>query len=95
MSAPQRLWVHRDGEAVLVEGRNAWALVKLIDAGTKGVTPVTEPAGPRWSAYIFNLRRQGFSIETVHETHDGPYPGRHGRYVLRSQGALTEGADAA
>lgn len=24
-------------------------------------------------------------IETVRETHDGPLPGRHARYVLRSE----------
>ena len=32
-----------------------------------------------------NLKRKhGLAIETVHEKHRGDFPGRHGRYVLRS-----------
>jgi len=27
----------------------------------------------------------GVDIETVHETHDGPFRGTHARYVLRSR----------
>jgi hypothetical protein len=40
--------------------------------------------GPRWSGYVFKLRRLGILIETLHEQHGGPFPGRHARYVLRS-----------
>jgi hypothetical protein len=47
------------------------------------VTPIDEP-GPRWSAYVFDLRALGVNIETVHEPHGGDYPGTHGRYVLHS-----------
>lgn len=65
------------------EGRDAWALQELLAAGSKGCTPIDNPA-PRWSGYIHKLRRAGVDIETVHEQHDGPFAGRHARYVLRS-----------
>lgn len=66
---------------VRLTGRDAWALVKLAEAGPKGETPLTTP-GPRWSAYIFNLRRLGFNIETLNERHGPPFAGTHARYVL-------------
>lgn len=66
------------------EGREAWALGKLIEAGERGVTPIERPA-PRWSHYVFMLRKAGLDIETIHEPHGGPFSGHHGRYVLRSQ----------
>lgn len=81
-----------------LKGREAWALSRLIEAGQKGVTPVSEPTGPRWSAYVFNLRHRGFDIETRHERHGGPFPGTHARYVLhddvRPLGPDHGGADA-
>lgn len=64
-------------------GRNAWALTNLIDAGERGCTPIDTP-GPRWSAYVHNLRGDGLDIETITEPHGGPYKGTHARYVLRS-----------
>jgi hypothetical protein len=30
------------------------------------------------------LRKRGLVIETVDERHTGPYPGAHGRYILRT-----------
>ncbi len=73
-----------DGRTLTVTGRDAWALLELLRAGPRGCTPIDNP-GPRWSAYVLNLRREcGFEIETVHEGHSGPFPGRHARYVLRS-----------
>ena len=66
-----------------LKGRPAWALDKLLDAGDAGCTPIQNPA-PRWSAYIHKLRKAGLDVETIHITHGGPYPGHHGRYVLRS-----------
>ncbi|WP_306130569.1 hypothetical protein [Roseovarius sp. MMSF_3350] len=77
-----------------VAGRDRWALECLIAAGRKGCTPIDRP-GPRWSAYVFNLRGLGFDIETVHEAHDGPFKGTHGRYVLRSRVQRANGAEAA
>lgn len=73
-----------DGPVVTVIGRDAWALSELINSGKGGCTPITHP-GPRWSAYVFNLRRMGFLIETVHESYSGPFPGSHARYVLMSK----------
>jgi hypothetical protein len=63
-------------------GREAWAAAELIRQGAAGCTPIDNPA-PRWSHYIYLLRRRGFDIETVHEAHGGAYSGHHARYVLR------------
>jgi hypothetical protein len=76
-----------DGDAVRefsVPGRFAWTLNELHKAGTHGCTPIERPA-PRWSHYVWRLRHDwGFNIETVTESHDGPYSGTHARYVLHS-----------
>lgn len=79
-----------DGEAfqILVSGRDRWALEELRKAGPKGCTPIDTPA-PRWAAYVHDLRSIGVQIETLHEPHEGPFPGFHGRYVLRS--TVTQG----
>ena len=68
---------------ISVTGRDAWALEQLLAAGEGGCTPITDP-GPRWSHYVCKLRKKGLEIETVEVPHAGPYPGCHGRYVLRS-----------
>ena len=70
-----------DGVIKHFRGRFAWALDQLVRAGEFGVTPLENPA-PRWSHYIFVLRREGVSIDTIQERHSGPYSGRHARYVL-------------
>ena len=72
------------GLVMTFRGRLAWALLQLITAGEKGVTPIDNP-GPRWSGYVFDLRQAGIVIETIDEKHGGPFPGSHARYVLRSQ----------
>ncbi|QRM31969.1 hypothetical protein JO965_13790 [Microvirga sp. VF16] len=64
-------------------GRFAWALFQLIQAADMGCTPIDQPA-PRWSNYVFRLRRQGIVVETITEGHAGAYAGTHARYVLRS-----------
>lgn len=66
-------------------GRMAWALSRLVDAGKAGCTPITEPAGPRWAAYIFKLRGLGLDIATHHVPHDGDFAGCHGKYILQSE----------
>lgn len=91
-----RVFTVRVGEAVpftvTVKGRDRWALEALIQAGPVGVTPITNPA-PRISAYVFNLRALGVTIETITEAHEGAFAGHHARYVLRA--AVTpEGGEA-
>lgn len=72
-----------DWQRMVFDGREAWALARLIEAGDKGITPLERPA-PRWSAYVFKLRQAGLAIETIHQAHLGPFAGHHGRYVLRT-----------
>jgi hypothetical protein len=72
-----------DSFPITVSGRDEWALDRLRKAGRKCCTPITEPA-PRWSAYVHKLRKLGVEIETIHEPHEGQFPGHHVRYVLRS-----------
>lgn len=73
-----------DGLPKTVQGRDAWALNHLIEAGKSGCTAIETP-GPRWSHYVWKLRGYGFSIETIPEEHGGPFPGRHARYRLHSR----------
>lgn len=70
-------------QQITLAGRTRWALECLMAAGANGCTPIDAP-GPRWSAYIFELRRMGVQIETIHERHAGPFPGNHARYRLES-----------
>lgn len=77
-----------------LKGREAWALGELIRAGNEGCTPIDTP-GPRWSDYVFKLRRRGIDIATVTEPHDGPYAGHHARYVLRATVHRLSAPDAA
>lgn len=71
-------------------GREAWALLELVEAGAKGCTPLHNPA-PRWSDYVFRLRGHRIEVQTVHEDHGGPFAGHHARYVLRTPVTLEEG----
>lgn len=77
--------IQLEQQSLLIEvsGRDRWALECLIAAGPKGCTPIDTP-GPRWSAYVHNLRALGVVIETIHESHGGPFSGTHARYVLQS-----------
>ena len=77
---------------VPVQGRVLWAFRHLLAAGEAGCTPIDTP-GPRWSDYVFKLRRAGISVETITEMHGGPYAGHHARYVLRSKVTLREPAE--
>ncbi|WP_322868292.1 hypothetical protein U7859_02245 [Bradyrhizobium ottawaense] len=85
-----RLKVQIDaGNAVVVVGRAAWALLELLAAGHAGCTYVDTPA-PRWSSYIHKLRKLGAIIDTLREGHGGPFAGFHARYVLRSSVTVLE-----
>ena len=75
------------------EGREAWALRELINAGARGCTPIDNPA-PRWSHYVW-LLRDTFVIETIHEPHGGLFQGTHARYVLRSPLVILQDAKVA
>lgn len=87
-----------DGETsrfATATGREAWALQQLVAAGRGGCTPLSTP-GPRWSAYVHDLRHEhGLAIETVHERHEGPFAGFHARYVLRSVVKLLDNQEVA
>jgi hypothetical protein len=72
-----------EGTILSVKGRVAWTLSNLLQAGERGVTPIERPA-PRWSDYVFKLRKAGFTVETIDEAHGGNYSGHHARYVLRT-----------
>ncbi len=73
-----------DARIVAIEGRAAWALDRLIEAGERGCTPIDDPA-PRWSHYVWLLRHEHqIVIETIHEPHGGAFAGTHARYILHS-----------
>ncbi len=65
----------------VVHGRDAWALKELVMAGDKGCTPLDTP-GPRWSHYVWKLKKAGVPVETIQERHGGEYAGTHARYRL-------------
>ncbi len=71
-------------------GRDAQTLQALIDAGPVGIT--SQDVGGwavRLSHYVFKLRSvYGLNIETIEENHGGNWPGKHGRYILRSDVVL-------
>ncbi len=77
------------GSRMVLSGREAWALNQLHCAGTRGCTPIDNPA-PRWSGYVHCLRKAGFDIETITEPHGGQFAGTHARYVLRSHVIVRE-----
>lgn len=70
-------------ETLRLKGREAWMLACLIEVGETGLTVLDRPA-PRLSGYVHCLRKRGLVIDTIDERHTGPYPGAHGRYVLRT-----------
>jgi hypothetical protein len=82
-----------DGPPITLNGRQAWALLALVDAGEDGCKPLDHP-GPRWSSYVHKLRTlYGLSIETLTERHSGPFAGHHARYVLRSEVEILRRSD--
>jgi hypothetical protein len=72
-----------DGTIRIFAGRDAWTLRHLIAAGQAGLTTIDHPA-PRWSHYVFRLRKAGLVISTVHEPHNTglkpPSPTRRRRW---------------
>ena len=85
--------IYRDGIppiTVSCHGRCGWAILSLVAAGKPGCTPISRPA-PRWSDYVFKARTLGLNIETIHEGHEGSFPGHHGRYILRDRVTISGG----
>jgi hypothetical protein len=80
-----------DGSQQSFAGREAWTLRRLVDAGARGVTTIDHPA-PRWSHYVYKLRKAGLAISTDYEQHKGDFPGNHGRYRLETPVTVVEGA---
>ena len=74
----------RDGRILILKGRVAWMVDRLIKAGPRGTTSIESPA-PRVSHYVFKARQAGLDIVTVDEPHSGAFSGHHGRYYLRSK----------
>lgn len=81
-----------DGSQMTFAGREAWTLKHLVDAGSTGVTTIDYPA-PRWSHYVYKLRKAGLVITTEHEPHRGDFPGHHGRYRLETPLVIVEGGE--
>lgn len=67
---------------VSLSGRPGWLLPLLVEAGSSGVTARDLPAGLRVGGYVHRLRCQGVPVETLHQSHGGPFPGHHARYRL-------------
>jgi hypothetical protein len=84
----------QDGRILVLKGRVAWMVDRLIKAGPLGTTSVESPA-PRVSHYVFKARQAGLNIETVDEAHAGAFSGTHGRYFLRSTVEVLEEERAA
>lgn len=72
-----------DGSLQTFAGREAWTLRHLLNAGPHGLTTIDHPA-PRWSHYVYKLRKAGLVISTGYEAHRGDFPGTHGRYRLET-----------
>ncbi|MFK4720547.1 hypothetical protein ABIE89_001647 [Bradyrhizobium niftali] len=79
-----------DGTHQTFSGREAWTLRHLLNAGTRGLTTLNHPA-PRWSHYIYKLRKAGLCISTDYEGHKGEFPGTHGRYRLETPVEVVSG----
>lgn len=84
-----------DPRTIRPVGRDAQTLARLLHARSTGITSLERPT-PRLSHYIFKLRSvYALNIETVTEPHGGEFAGRHAVYVLRSNVAFADPADAA
>jgi hypothetical protein len=79
-----RVRIGAGGPERAFEGREAWALTRLLEVGEKGLTSIDEP-GVRLAHYVMKIRRAGISVEMVREPNvSGAYGGNFGRYFLRT-----------
>ena len=82
-----------DSSVKRATGRYGWTLLQLYRVGRAGLTTLERPA-PRWSHYVFELRKMGVNIETEYEPHAGDFSGTHGRYRLLSAISIVEIVEA-
>lgn len=87
--------IEPDGDVKQLDGRAAWMMQKLIEAGERGVTSLDLPTGVRVAHAVYLLRRDGFVISTKRESHGGPFAGVHGRYTLESSTSIIDPAEQA
>lgn len=76
-------------------GRDGQTLEAAVKAEAKGFTALDLAHwAVRLSHYVYKLRKvYGLHIDMVEEPHGGEYPGKHGRYFLRSQVRLVESTE--
>ena len=78
------------GPERVFEGREAWALNRLLAVGDKGLTSIDEP-GVRLAHYVMKIRRAGIAVEMVREKNlTGSYGGNFGRYFLKTPVVIVE-----
>jgi hypothetical protein len=82
--------VEPDGQPVRLDGRPAWMMRKLVEAGKRGVSTIDLPAGVRVAHYVFCLRRSGFVISTEHVSHGGVFASTHAVYRIESPIVILE-----
>ena len=94
MAKPRLIVTARIGDRTIrANGREAQALVALVDAGDVGITSLDMGRAGwaiRLAAYIGDLRKMGVPIITEREAHDG---GNHGRYRLSGAVQIIERND--
>ena len=73
-------------KTIALTGRFSQTLDALIAAGDRGITALDIAHwAVRLSHYIYILRKKhGLTIEMLEEEHGGEFPGRHGRYTLKT-----------
>lgn len=69
-------------------GRQAFTMIMLVEKGTQGLRVYDFPGGPpyRLAAYVCELRKKGFHIETADEPHEC---GTHAVYFLKTHVVLS------
>lgn len=82
--APKKCVIYIDPTnpfTISIQGRELWALTKLLESGATGCT-AQQVGAARLAAYVHKLRNRGIRIETNSEPNRGDFPGSHARYVL-------------
>ena len=89
LTAKFRLYKKDYEKDFILNGREAQALIALVEAKQQGTTALEISSWAlRLSAYIFNLRKEcDLDIITNTEPHDG---GHHGRYTLQDDVKILE-----